>query len=233
VRKRTIAWNGIDDENRYDMATVQLDRDRLTATGTSRTPDYQLQYTLRTGPEWITRALDVRIAGTGWTRELALVRDTAGRWRSEGRASGIPVTAGGLPLFIEGSELAGDDWSATDETPPGIVDERSLAGADDCDLGLCPVSNTMPMLRTVLRREAQAGPRPGPEVDFVMAWVEVPSLRVIRSEQTYQLRRTAVDGTAVVRYIGLHRSFEADLEVDLDGLVINYPQLARRVPPPD
>jgi hypothetical protein len=227
VRKRTIAWQGIDDENRHDVATVHLDRDRLTATGTSRTPDYQLQYTLRTGPDWLTRSLEVRIAGTGWTRELALVRDTGGQWRSEGRAAGIPVTAAGLPLVIDGSS-----WSATNETPPGIVDEPSLVGADDCDLGLCPVTNTMPMLRTVLGPAMAAGQQPGPEVDFVMAWVEVPSLRVIRSEQIYQLRRTAVDGTSVVRYIGLHRSFEGDLEVDLDGLVINYPELARRVPAP-
>ncbi len=64
-----------------------------------------------------------------------------------------------------------------------------------------------------------------------MAWVEVPSLRVIRSEQIYQLRRIDVDGTSVVRYIGLHRSFEGDLSVDRDGLVIDYPQLARRVDP--
>jgi len=242
MRKRTIAWQGIDDENRHDIANVQLDQDRLTASGTSQTPDYQLRYTLRTGPGWVTRSLDVNVAGAGWTRDLALVRDSAGHWRSEGRASGIPVTADGSPLVIYGTEIEGSDtessdtegeeWSATAETPPGIVDERSLAGADDCDLGLCPVTNTMPMLRTVLSPAMVAGKQPGPEINFVMAWVEVPSLRVIRSEQIYQLRRTAVDGTSVVRYIGLHRSFEGDLEVDLDGLVINYPELARRVPAP-
>ena len=63
-----------------------------------------------------------------------------------------------------------------------------------------------------------------------MAWVEVPSLRVIRSRQIYQLRRLDVDGKAVVRYIGLHRSFEADLSVDRDGLVIDYPQLGQAGP---
>jgi hypothetical protein len=231
VRKRTYAWQGIDDENRHDMATVQLDRDRLTATGTSRTPDYQLGYTLRTGPDWVTRSLDVHVAGAGWTREIALVRDTAGQWRSEGRAAGIPVTAAGLPLVIDGLE-SDVDWSATDGTPPGIIDQRSLTGADDCDLGLCPVTNTMPMLRTVLGPAMAAGTHPGPEVEFAMAWVEVPSLRVLRSGQIYQLRRTAVDGTSVVRFVELDSSFQADLEVDLDGLVINYPELARRVPAP-
>jgi hypothetical protein len=227
VRKRVVAWQGVDDENRHDVATVQLDRDRLTATGTSRTPDYQLDYTLRTGPDWVTRSLDVRVAGAGWTRELALVRDTAANWRCEGRANGIPVTAAGLPIVIDDS-----DWSAAAGVPPGIVDEHSLSGADDCDLGLCPVTNTMPMLRTILPRGRAVGPGPGPEVELVMAWVEVPSLRVRRSEQTYQLRRTAVDGTAVVRFVELDTSFQADLQVDLDGLVINYPELARRAPTP-
>jgi hypothetical protein len=225
--KRTIGWQGIDDENRSDAAIVSLDRDRLTATGTSRTPHYRLQYTLRTGPDWVTRSLNVEVAGNGWRRELMLVREPDGRWRSEGRAAGIPVTAGGLPFIIEDS-----DWLATDGTLPGIIDEGSLDGADDCDLGLCPITNTMPMLRAVLPRAGASGPQPGPEVEFVMAWVEVPSLRVIRSDQIYQLRRTAVDGAAVVRYIGLHRSFQADLQVDWDGLVIDYPQLAHRVMPP-
>jgi hypothetical protein len=227
VHKRVVAWQGIDDENRHDVATVQLDRDRLTATGTSRTPDYQLQYTLRTGPDWVTRSLDVRIAGAGWTRELALVRDTAAHWRSEGRASGSPVTAAGVPIVIEDS-----DWSAAAGVLPGIVDEHGLSGAEDCDLGLCPVTNTMPMLRSILPRGRAVGPGPGLEQEFVMAWVEVPSLRVMRSEQTYQLRRTGVDGTAAVRFVELDTSFQADLEVDLDGLVINYPELARRVPTP-
>jgi uncharacterized protein len=178
--KRTIGWQGIDDEDRYDLAGVRLDRDRLTATGTSRTPHYHLQYTLRTGSEWVTRSLHVQIAGRGWHRELALAREPDGRWRSEGRAAGIPATVDGLPFTIEGS-----DWSATDGTLPGIVDEPSLEGADDCDLGLCPITNTMPMLRAVLPRAGAPGPQPGPEVEFVMAWVEVPSLRVIRSDQIY------------------------------------------------
>src|SRR5664279_845591 len=116
--RRTIGWQGIDDENRYDVASVRLDRDRLTATGTSRTPHYQLRYTLRTGSDWATRSLEVQVTGTGWHRELALVREPDGRWRSEGRASGIPVTADGLSFIIEGS-----DWSATDGTLPGIIDQ--------------------------------------------------------------------------------------------------------------
>ena len=229
--QRTVQWQGVDDPHRLDEAVVKLDRDRLSATGTSQTPDYRLQWSLRTGAGWVTRSLDVQITAPTWSRRLALVRDAAGRWTSEGRADGVPVTARGEVLTIDGS-----NWDPESGLLPGIVDRASLFGADDCDLGLCPLTNTMPMLRSLLpgpgSNRTTAGPYPGPELDFVMAWVEVPSLRVIRSQQVYQLRRIDVDGTSVVRYIGLHRSFEGDLSVDRDGLVIDYPQLARRVGPP-
>jgi hypothetical protein len=195
----------------------------LSGSGISRTVDYQLKWSLRTGAEWVTRSLEVHIETPAWSRRLALVRGADGRWTSEGRAEGIPMTAAGLPLTMDGS-----DWDPADGTLPGIVDPAGLIGAIDCDLGLCPVTNTMPMLRSVLNRTGRST-IPGPELNFVMAWVEVPSLRVIRSEQIYQLRRIDLDGTSVVRYIGLHRSFETDLSVDRDGLVIDYPQLARRV----
>lgn len=228
--QRTVHWQGIDDPHRFDEATVKLDRDRLSAAGTSETPDYRLRWSLRTGAEWVTRSLDVQITARTWSRRLALVRDSTGGWTSEGRADGIPTTANGGVLAIDGSDLDRESGVL-----PGIVDPSSLIGADDCDLGLCPVTNTMPMLRSVLpgsvRSRSAGGSTPGPELEFVMAWVEVPSLRVIRSEQIYQLRRIDVDGTSVVRYIGLHRSFVGDLSVDRDGLVIDYPQLARRVDP--
>ena len=89
------------------------------------------------------------------------------------------------------------------------------------------------MLRSVLRPTPDVAP--GPEIEFVMAWIEeITSLRVIRSEQIYQLRRmggSTPGGGAVVRYVGLHRSFEGDLTVDADGVVIDYPELARRIDP--
>ena len=226
VLQRTVRWQGADDRNRFDEAMVKLDRDRLSANGTSETSDYQMRWSLRTGANWVTRSLDVQITAPTWSRRLALVRDAAGRWTSEGRAQDVPLTADGALLTIEGS-----DWDPEDGELPGIVDPPSLIGADDCDLGLCPLTNTMPILRSVLTKRA-AGPLPGRELDFVMAWVEAPSLRVMRSEQIYQLHRIDVDGTSVIRYIGLHRLFETDLTVDRDGLVIDYPQLARRVDPP-
>ncbi len=91
-------------------------------------------------------------------------------------------------------------------------------GALDCDLGLCPLTNTMPVLRHGLQRE------PG-EREFLMAWVSVPDLDVEPSRQTYtHLRR------GLVRFAS--GGFRSDLEVDEDGCVVDYPGLARRLTSP-
>jgi hypothetical protein len=48
------------------------------------------------------------------------------------------------------------------------------------------------------------------------------------SRQRYEHVRLTADG-AVVRYVGEHRDFVGELELDRDGVVIFYPDLARRV----
>ena len=60
----------------------------------------------------------------------------------------------------------------------------------------------------------------------------VPDLGLHPSRQRYEhVRRNA--HKAVVRYVdlGLFRGFTSELELDRDGLVLLYPQLARRVEP--
>ena len=74
----------------------------------------------------------------------------------------------------------------------------------------------MPVLRAGL---LEAGAQPH---DFVMAWVAVPELTVHRSEQRYE----PIDRHHV-RY--MDPSFEAVLELDDDGLVVRYPDLAERI----
>lgn len=95
----------------------------------------------------------------------------------------------------------------------------ALTGALDCDLGFSPLTNTMPMLRHRLHEEAG-------DVTLTMAWVSVPDLAVHASSQRYQQVRSGPPG-AVVRYSD--DGFTADLTVDTDGFVIDYPDLAKRV----
>jgi hypothetical protein len=105
-------------------------------------------------------------------------------------------------------------WTIDDEPLPEV------SGALDCDLGLCPLTNTMPVLRHRLLM-ADAEPR-----DFVMAWVSVPHLTVEPSHQRYE----PIDERHV-RYVGVDTDFVAELEYEQDGLVLNYPDMAERVNP--
>jgi uncharacterized protein len=106
-------------------------------------------------------------------------------------------------------------WTANGEPLAGL--ETSL----DCDLALSPLTNTMPILRHGLHRG-------GGPLDFVMAWVSVPDLSVHPSEQRYTFVGTGA-GRRIVRYEGGHRSYVGDIEVDDDGFVLRYPDLAVRV----
>ncbi|KOG29278.1 putative glycolipid-binding domain-containing protein [Streptomyces resistomycificus] len=100
-------------------------------------------------------------------------------------------------------------WTANGERIPHID------GALDCDLGLCPLTNTMPVLRHGLHRT------PG-ERELLMAWVSVPGLTVEPSRQTYTHLGRGLVGFA-------SGDFRSDLEFDEDGCVVDYPGLARRL----
>lgn len=102
---------------------------------------------------------------------------------------------------------------------PGC-DPRTLFGALDCDLGCSPLTNTMP----VLRHGLAAGPG---AVDAVMAWIAVPGLDVHPSEQRYEHRGPDGPGSIVGYRSG---NFAAELRLDAEGFVLDYPGLARAVP---
>jgi uncharacterized protein len=91
------------------------------------------------------------------------------------------------------------------------LDVRLEDGSDFFDLGYSPLFNSLPLLAGLEQT-----------TDFVMTFVEVPSLEVSRSEQRYE-----VLGDGVIRFRS--GSFVADLEFDDDGFVVRYEHLAERV----
>jgi hypothetical protein len=119
--------------------------------------------------------------------------------------------AWGQELDLRRSENG--EWSAAAELP-------DLAGALDCDLGLSPLTNSMPVLRHGLLEA-------GEPVDFVVAWVSVPDLAVHASPQRY-----VPLGDRVVRFESLDGDFSADIVFDEDGLVVDYPGIAKRLSSP-
>jgi hypothetical protein len=198
---RTLAWEGTD-AWRAEVAQVELGPEGMRATGVQLGTDpqpYRLDYRLDALDGFRTRRLELELSIDGRRRELDLRRDPDGDWSWRVRS--------------EGEELVS---SPADSAP--------LRDAVDCDLALSPLTNFMP-----IRREGLAEPRPG--FDLVCAWVSVPELTVTAYPQRYEHVRRADDRRATVRFVDLgpSKGFVAELELDPDGLVIDYPDLARRV----
>jgi hypothetical protein len=213
--ERALIWTGEgedkDDDWHVELAAVELGDAGLRASGTQlgAVPiPYRLDYRLdATGEGFVTRSLHVEATGAGWARRLRLERDPGGEWA---------VEVGG-----EGSPQLGDGGN---EFPAPGGDDEALGGALDCDLGLSPLTNAMPVHRHRLHVQ------PGSE-DFLMAWVSVPDLAVHASRQRYEHLSHDANG-GVVHFEELEGdevTFTSDLEFDGDGLVRVYPQLARRV----
>jgi len=92
--------------------------------------------------------------------------------------------------------------------------ELELDGADFFDLGFSPLFNSLPVLRDGLLEV-------GPPRDYLMRWVDVPSLEVSMSEQRYEPL-----GDGVVRFRA--GEFVSDIAFDADGFVVSYPGIAKR-----
>ena len=208
--ERALIWSGEGEDQDGDwhveFAKVQLGATGLRATGTQlgAVPvPYRLDYRLdATGERFVTRSLHVEAVGEGWERRLRLERDDGGEWTAE---------AGG----------AGD---ADMPAPGGATD--LLSDALDCDLGLSPLTNAMPVHRHSLDTD------PG-QVDLLMAWVSVPGLAVHASRQRYTHVSHGAD-SATVRFENLEDeevTFRSDLVFACDGLIQLYPKLARRIEP--
>lgn len=96
-----------------------------------------------------------------------------------------------------------------------------LDGCLDVDVYPSPFTNTLPMRRL-------ADSAVGRPVAITVAWVGLPGLIVRPAPQEYTLLERGPDG-ARWRFRALDSDFTAELAVDRDGLVRDYPGIARRV----
>jgi hypothetical protein len=92
--------------------------------------------------------------------------------------------------------------------------EVPLEDADFFDLGFSPLFNSLPVIRHRLLESGGAR-------DYLMRWVDVPSLEVIASEQRYEPL-----GDDLIRFRS--GNFTADIRFDENDFVIDYPGIARR-----
>lgn len=92
----------------------------------------------------------------------------------------------------------------------------ALEGCIDLDLETSPLTNTLPIRRL--------GLRPGESRTLRVTYVHVPSLEVVAVSQTY----TCLEEGRRYRYAGHPPGFSADITVDQEGIVVDYPGLFQR-----
>jgi uncharacterized protein len=135
-------------------------------------------------------------------------------WRVTGLTIRVASAGDGRALALS-ADGAGN-WRADGKPRP------DLDGCIDVDINCTPLTNTLP-----IRRLSWS---PGASRDLDIAFVSVPELTVRPARQRYTLlERDEGRGEALYRYES--GSFRADLRVDGDGFVIDYPGEWRRIGP--
>lgn len=155
----------------------------------------------------VSNGRDTRIRGTIITPDYGLFYRLKLDETGHVRTAKLERTDGSvLELFADGMGNWSDDRA---EPLP------ALRGCIDIDLWPTPLTNSLP----IWRGEWTAGQ---PQ-RFAMAWIDGDAMTVRRNEQIY----TRLDETHF-RFQG-DEGFERVLDVDADGLVVDYPGLFERV----
>jgi hypothetical protein len=186
------------------------------------------------------RALDLRsvrwrpVAGGG------LEHLTVGAANGAIVARGVVIGArGGTPYGVSYTIVCDTDWRVRSLELATTDDRRLLLSSDggghwsdhggrslpqfdgclDVDLAGTPFTNTLPIRRLDLDVDRQA-------VTLSMVYVPFDTFSPKIDGQCYRCLQPG----RLYRYQALDRSFAADLSVDDDGLVIDYPTLFERAP---
>lgn len=96
-------------------------------------------------------------------------------------------------------------------------EQPTLQGCIDVDIQATPLTNTLPIRRLDWK--------PGEGVDIRLCYIAVPDLTVSARDQRY----TALIPGSLYRFESLGSGFTADLPVDADGFVLDYPGLFKRL----
>jgi hypothetical protein len=198
-----ITWIRYEDRG-AEYAELSLGETRLSARSTAigtRPIPYCADLELETVDNFVTSRLRVETRGLGWERSIDLRRSEAGVWTAQV----------GLDGDVDLSEPGGD--------------MSQFEGALDPDVELCPILNSLPTLR---HRLLEGGSAP----ELVMIWVELPSLTLHRSVQHYSYQGEDDAGNHIVHFESPDADagdFAADITFDADGIVLDYPTIARRI----
>jgi hypothetical protein len=96
-------------------------------------------------------------------------------------------------------------------------DQPALQGCIDIDIQATPITNTLPIRRLELKD--------GKSMEIRLCYISMPDLAVSAANQRY----TALTSGSLYRFESLEDGFTADLPVDQDGFVLDYPDLFKRL----
>lgn len=135
------------------------------------------------------------------------------RWRVRAARVGVPGEPPKVELFSDGE----GNWTGADGS--GLP---RLRGCEYVDFSFTPFTNTLPIRRLGLSR--------GESADVSVVYFDGAGLQPWPEPQRYT-RLESADGGGLYRYLSLDGGFAADLPVDEDGLVLDYPGAFRRAYP--
>lgn len=141
---------------------------------------------------------------------------TAGKPLSDGRLL-IRATTGTEERQLSASRTGEGQWLVD----RGAGSERNaFDGAMDLDVAGCVLFNSLPIRRLGLHREAA-------EHELAVVYLSLPDLSVSLARQTYRTVSIDPAGGAVIEF--RQDDFTAELTVDADGVVVDYPGVATRI----
>jgi len=162
---------------------------------------------LREGPDWILKGTILTVADEGPVEARYEVRCDPG-WTT--RSVDVSLIQGTGERSLRLGVRDGRWYEGETEHP-------SVRGCLDVDLGWSPSTNTLPIRRLMLEVGAGSG-------SLTMAWVRFPELTIEPLAQEY--RRLS---ERTYRYSSRGGSFNAEIEVDEQGLVAAYEGVWQRV----
>jgi hypothetical protein len=134
-------------------------------------------------------------------------------WRVRSARVGVPGEPPKVELLSDGE----GNWATSDGRAM-----RYLKGCEYVDISATPFTNTLPIRRL--------GLAPGEAADVSVAYFDGTELQCWPEPQRYTCLEDGDEG-GLYRYLSLDGGFTADLPVDADGLVLDYPGLFRRALP--
>lgn len=134
-------------------------------------------------------------------------------WRVRAARVGVPGEPPRVELLSDGE----GNWTGSDGRTVTY-----LKGCEYVDISETPFTNTLPIRRLDLA--------PGESAKIAVAYFDGAELQPWQEPQRYTCLKTGSEG-GVYRFLSLDGGFTADLPVDSDGLVLDYPGLFKRAFP--